>query len=215
MGERWFRFYEGALDDPKVQTLPADDFRAWVNLLCLACRQGGRLPPEQDIAFALRMDLNACRTVLERLLNAGLIDRRNGGANGTHYAPHAWEKRQYKSDNSTGRVKRFRERSATVTETPPDTDTDTDKRKMPDAAAPAPDPTKEERDLFDRGKAVLGASAGGVIKKLVKAKGGSIPLARAAIEQAATKQSPREYIGAILRGHEPAPGSGGRVMVAI
>jgi hypothetical protein len=37
-----------------------------------------------------------------------------------------WRKRQYKSDISTGRVKRFRERSRNVSETHSDTDTDTD-----------------------------------------------------------------------------------------
>ena len=35
---------------------------------------------------------------------------------------------------------------------------------------------------------------------LLDAKGGSIPLARAAVEQASTKEDPREYLGAIIRG---------------
>ena len=43
---------------------------------------------------------------------------------------HGWEKRQFKSDTSTDRVKRFRQRSSnvavTVDVTAPDTDTDTD-----------------------------------------------------------------------------------------
>lgn len=123
---RWFRFYEGALDDPKVQTLPADDFKSWVNILCVACRNDGILPSVDALAFMLRMESNACRTLVERLVNAGLIDRMNGGPNGSRHAPHGWNKRQYKSDTSTKRVKRFRERSEAVTETPPDTETDTD-----------------------------------------------------------------------------------------
>lgn len=61
-----------------------------------------------------------------------------------------------------------------------------------------PDP---EKDLYDRGKAVLGKSAGGLIRKLVLAKGGNVALARAAIEQASTKSDPGEYIGAIVRGN--------------
>jgi len=56
-----------------------------------------------------------------------------------------------------------------------------------------------ERDLFDRGKVVLGKSSGGLISNLLKAKG-STELARAAIETAATKQNPREWIGACIRG---------------
>jgi hypothetical protein len=60
-----------------------------------------------------------------------------------------------------------------------------------------PDP---ERELFRRGKEILGKDAGGLIAKLLKAKDGKIALARAAIEMASTKSDPREYIGAIIRG---------------
>jgi len=133
MSMQWFRFYHEVLDDPKVQNLPPEDFKFWVNLLCLACRRNGKIPNLNDIAFGLRMELNACRTVVERLSNAGLIDTLNGGANGYHYAVHSWDKRQYKSDTSTTRVKRFRERfrnvDVTASETPPDTDTEQIKKK--------------------------------------------------------------------------------------
>jgi hypothetical protein len=59
-----------------------------------------------------------------------------------------------------------------------------------------------EKELFQRGKEILGQNAGGVIAQLLKAKG-KPELARAAIEQAATKENPREYIGAIIRGRPP------------
>ena len=42
---RWFRFYNEALDDPKVQKLPPALFKSWVNLLCLTARHDGTLPP--------------------------------------------------------------------------------------------------------------------------------------------------------------------------
>lgn len=122
----WFRVYDEVLDDPKVQKLSGDDFKSWVNLLCLARRNNGVLPDLDSIAFALRMSVDGARTVLERLLNATLIDRRNGGADGAHYAPHGWEKRQYKSDGSTERVKRFRNRYKDVSETGPETETETE-----------------------------------------------------------------------------------------
>lgn len=128
---RWFRFHDQALNDPKVQTLDGDTFKAWVNLLCLASQNDGRLPPESDIAFALRMDINGCRTVLERLLNGGLIDRLNGGRDGWHYAPHGWSQRQYKSDTSSERVKRYRQRYRNGNETAPDTETDTETENPP------------------------------------------------------------------------------------
>lgn len=66
-------------------------------------------------------------------------------------------------------------------------------------AQPA-DPKTADADLFERGKAVLGKSAGGVISNLKKHFGGNVALARAAIEQASTKQNPAEYVGAIIRG---------------
>lgn len=61
-------------------------------------------------------------------------------------------------------------------------------------------PSTDEAQLFDRGKKVLGANAGGLIARLLKSKQGSVPLARAAIEQASTKENPREYIGRVIRG---------------
>lgn len=68
-----------------------------------------------------------------------------------------------------------------------------------DAADAAPDPEKE---LFDRGKVVLGKAGGGLVAKLLKAKGNNIALARAAIEQASTKSDPREYIGRVINGQK-------------
>lgn len=62
-----------------------------------------------------------------------------------------------------------------------------------------------EADLFRRGKEVLGSSAGGLVRKLLSAKGGNLSLARAAIETASTKEAPREYVGAAING--AAPGS--------
>lgn len=142
---QWFRFYHEALDDPKVQTLDAETFRDWVNLLCLCCRHGGELPKTtEDIAFALRRSLIGCQSVLDRLAIAGLIDRCKGGPNGMFYAIHGWEKRQYKSDSSTDRVKRYRERSKNVSETPPDTDTDTDTEREEKLVAPLP-PSAEKK----------------------------------------------------------------------
>lgn len=122
----WFRFYHEVLDDPKVQRLDPATFKHWVNILCIAARNDGRLPPPNDTAFLLRIDEIAFESVVDRLLIAGLIDVRKGGANGSYIAPHGWEQRQYKSDTSTDRVKRFRERSKTVTVTPPETDTESD-----------------------------------------------------------------------------------------
>jgi hypothetical protein len=130
---RWFRMYDSVLDDPKVQRLPERFFKVWVNVLCVASRNEGVLPPIVDLAFMLRMSADETEAAIQALKQAGLLD-----SDQDIISPHKWAERQYKSDTSTDRVKRFRERSTkqpeTVSVTPPDTDTDTEQKKK---AAPA------------------------------------------------------------------------------
>src|SRR5262249_48601089 len=52
---------------------------------------------------------------------------------------------------------------------------------------PASGAENAERELFTRGKQVLGPSAGGMVANLLKVKQGSVAAARAAIELASTK----------------------------
>ena len=103
----WFRFYNGVLDDPKVQRLPGDVFKVWTNLLCLASRlnhRTGELPPVPDIAFALRLSVPETTTYLEGLAGEKLLDRTRGG----DYAIHGWSNRQFDSDSSTARTRKWR-----------------------------------------------------------------------------------------------------------
>lgn len=65
-------------------------------------------------------------------------------------------------------------------------------------------PAELERAYFDRGKQLLGKSCGGMLVNLLKAKGGNVALARAALEQASTKSDAREYIGRIISGPKTA-----------
>lgn len=114
----WFRFYNEVLDDPKVQRLAPDMFKVWVNMLCLASRNDGLIPPLNDVSFAFRVTPELAQEFVSRLIDCGLIDK---GRNGV-LKPHQWDSRQFKSDTSTERVKRFRKRSKTVTETVNETD---------------------------------------------------------------------------------------------
>lgn len=73
-------------------------------------------------------------------------------------------------------------------------------------SAEATSPAKQqERDYFRRGKDLLGENAGGLLVKLRQVKGGSIAMARAALEEASEAEDPREYIGAVIRGKGRAP----------
>lgn len=133
---RWFRMYDDVLDDPKVQKLPPALFKHWVNLLCLASRNDGKLPGLDDIAFALRLDENVTRDMLRDLVQRGLIDECDG------LSPHNWAERQFKSDKDTTaaerkRKQRAREKEADVTPsahgvTQPVTRDDTEKSQPPE-----------------------------------------------------------------------------------
>lgn len=105
---QWFRLYEATLDDPKVQRLNDGLFKAWVNLLCLACRHDGWLPLKEDVAFSLRKSEREIERIVTDLDAAGLLD---WDAERDRYRPHNWDKRQYKSDDSGAeRVRRYREK---------------------------------------------------------------------------------------------------------
>lgn len=133
---RWFRFYDDAVNDPKVQRLAGDKFKAWVNLLCLASKNDGVLPQLADISFALRLSEDKVSSLLNEFCEKGLIDPVEVDGAPMSYAPHNWDVRQFKSDKTdptaASRQKAYRDRNksrdgdrnATVTVTPPRTETE-------------------------------------------------------------------------------------------
>jgi hypothetical protein len=125
MSNRWFRFYHDVINDPKVLSLPEAMRWSWVAVLCAASKNDGKLPEIQHLALMLRVSKQRAASILAALRQAGLVDKTETG-----FAPHNWEARQYKSDVSNDRVKRFRERkcnvTSTVTVTPPESDTETE-----------------------------------------------------------------------------------------
>lgn len=131
---RWWRAYDDALDNPKLQRLPAELFRTWFNVCCIASKYGGKLPKMADLAFMLRMPEKQATLAIASLMAAGLIDKGEDGS----YSPHNWNARQFKSDDVTERVKKHREKrrgnvtcnvSVPLPETPPETETETDTKE--------------------------------------------------------------------------------------
>lgn len=154
---KWFRFYHDALDDPKVQRLPGDLFKFWVNILCLASQSDDRGLIKQDafeIAFALRVSDDDAERMLAELIKRNLLDEMAEG-----YEIHNWSARQFKSDNVAERVQehRAKQKDAGVTfhetlhVTPTETlkpsvstdsqitDTESDTEETSDANAPSAD----------------------------------------------------------------------------
>ena len=111
---RWFRFYADAMRNPKVAALSDHDFRLWVELLALASENDGHIPPLESLKHVLKRRLDHLSRGLNGLIRALLIDALSDG-----YEPHNWSKFQYKSDTSTDRVHKFREKR-NVSETPPE-----------------------------------------------------------------------------------------------
>lgn len=125
---RWFRYYGDAINDPKVQSLPGELFKTWVNILCIASKHDGKLPPIDELRHLLRRRYDHLKRDFNELITRGLIDPIEGG-----FEPHNWDERQYKSDSSTPRVQKHRGRTGNVTkpfrETPPETDTESEAEK--------------------------------------------------------------------------------------
>ena len=113
----WLRLYTDILNNRKAQQLSGEEFKAWINLLALAKEHGGLIPPLEDVAFRLRTTEEEATRLVEVLVKRGLLD-----TDGANTAPHNWHIRQFESDNSTERVKRFRN----VTETLPESEADTE-----------------------------------------------------------------------------------------
>ena len=111
----WFRFYTRTLDSAKVQGLPLELFRAWVNLLSLARVHDGPLPTPAEIGFRLRVTERKALEFLTSLEAAKLLDRNEDGT----FWMHDWNEHQRVSDDVAARVLKHRKKQkCNVTVTP-------------------------------------------------------------------------------------------------
>src|SRR5579872_3860640 len=149
MSSRWFRLVDDIINDPKILLLPEALRWIWIAFLCIASKNNGRLPTLEIIALHLRVTPAKASEYLTRLVAAGLIDKIEGG-----FEPHNWRGRQFQSDVSSERVKRYRERkrnvSSAVTVTPPESDSDSEsEQNLPEADASGADaPVDHRKRLF-------------------------------------------------------------------
>jgi hypothetical protein len=107
---RWFRVYDDVINEPKLLKLPEALRWQWLALLCIASKNGGKLPGNDDIALLLRVPEAKAAEVVTKLVKAKLFDAVDGG-----FVPHNWEGRQFKSDTSNDRVKKHRDGKRNVT----------------------------------------------------------------------------------------------------
>lgn len=163
----WFRLYDDLLDNPKVQKLPAELFKAYVNILCIARKEdaGGVLPSNEDLAFYLHDDMSRVTSRVTALIEAKLIDENDGIRD-----IHNWKTLQYESDKDpTAKERKRREREkknedngektqddienvtrdTTVTSRAPEQSrTDTESEQKEDAPQAPPEPPVEKKPFI-------------------------------------------------------------------
>jgi hypothetical protein len=154
----------------------------------------------------LRLTEQRAAAILVSLHAAGLLDKDDKSV----FSPHNWDKRQFKSDVSTERVRRFRNNQETFRKRPHNTESETERKKDAPTVVVAPvqeqlltlpsqPPDTLEAEYFRRARAVFGKAKGGSLaKQLLICKGGDIRAARAALEQAAMKGDPETYARGII-----------------
>jgi hypothetical protein len=154
---RWLRLYDDTINDPKILKLPEAMRWHWIAMLCITSKYEGSLPALDDIAIQLRVTAAKATEIISVLLKAGLLDKTETG-----FVPHNWNGRQYKSDVSTNRVKRFRNAKRNVAVTPPETDTeaDTETDNSEANASGAEAPVDFRKKLFNEGLSKLATMTG-------------------------------------------------------
>lgn len=163
---QWFRLYNRMIDDDKLRLLAFEDRWHFVALCCL--KSDGLLDePDSDIrtrrvAVKLGVQVRELDEISRRLREVGLVDE--------HLQPIAWDDLQFRSDNSTDRVKKYREKqqrnaaqrlrnvSETVQETEAETDTE---KKEPNGSCASGDALKPDHvfDFWNEDIAPLGKRA--------------------------------------------------------
>lgn len=132
----WLRLYTDTVDNEKIRLLAFEDRWHYIALLCL--KQQGVLDINNElldrkIAVKIGVQLRELDEIKRRLMEVELIDE--------NWLPTGWDKKQFKSDSSTDRVRKYRknkeEIKGNVTETLQkrksnviDTDTDTDTEQI-------------------------------------------------------------------------------------
>lgn len=133
-GMQWFRLYGRIVDDEKLRLLAFED--RW-HFVALCCLKSSGLLDESDsdlrrrkIAVKLGVQVRELEEIARRLSEVNLIDE--------NLSPCAWDELQYQSDNSTARVKKYREkqqcnkvkRQRNVSVTGQETETETETERL-------------------------------------------------------------------------------------
>lgn len=81
MAGYWIKLYHEILDDPKMATLPDDQWRKVIECFLIAGRvnNAGELPPTKQIAWILRKDESEVEEALNLVAKTGIIEKTDLG----------------------------------------------------------------------------------------------------------------------------------------
>lgn len=130
---KWFRMYTEIVDDPKMSDLSDREFRLFVSLLCVASEREKdgviNLCPDK-IAWRIRASVKEVISLQEKLIQLKILNNNGVGVEFIH-----WKERQFRSDNSTDRWRKWKDSNVctnvgkllapTATETETETEKDT------------------------------------------------------------------------------------------
>lgn len=109
---RWFRLYDDLLFDPKVQLLTPENFKHWINLLCVSSKSDGVIPSD-NLHFMLHVAPGQVDGILSDLIRADLLEYASVRGDRC-LVPHGWQSRQFICDNddptAATRMIRYRSR---------------------------------------------------------------------------------------------------------
>jgi uncharacterized protein YfiM (DUF2279 family) len=173
----WFRVYHRMIDDERLRLLAFEDRWHFVAVLCL--KAAGMIDDTHDelwerrLAVKLGLQTRELEELQRRLMGVGLID--------AQWQPCKWDELQFRSDNSTERVKAWRERKqkqprnsvkrcSNVAVTAQDTDTDTDKREPKGSCASGDAPALTVQDFVESWNEAAEACGLSKIRKLTDSR---------------------------------------------
>jgi hypothetical protein len=163
--------------------------------------KGNQVKPEM-LASLTGVDIQTVNQLLEELENMAVFSRRK---NGTIYS-RRMEKDEIKARKLRENGKKGGNPKLRKQTKKDDQDNQTETRELspqkPEARSQSIPLSNDngddpEKKLFEDGKQLLGKSSGGMINKLLRARG--LDGAQSIIDEAKSKQDPREWVGAALR----------------
>jgi hypothetical protein len=132
---KWFRLYTDILDDTKLRGLEEGDKWRFICLLATASEHDkeGLIPESiQNVSWRIRCRQDHLEKTIEKLIQLNILKQNeNGFIEFTN-----WRKRQFRSDNVSERVKRYRNVTRNVTETLHETAPETDTEQSRDIYSP-------------------------------------------------------------------------------